>query len=248
MRELRREVPVTVKYGAGIVPPVSYTITWEPPRSRGMRFSRYETSQILIAVAAMTLAFTIAQLGGMYSIGFYLEVGGPEFLALIAFASFVAVITAFLFHELAHKAVAQRYGCFAEFRMYPMGLLLGIVTAALGFLFAAPGAVMISGPVSPRQNVRISAAGPGTNLVIATAFVGIAVALGTVRSDLTDLARILIGTIAFVNLFLGGFNLIPFPPLDGSKIFAFDKVTWVAMVVALVAIGAGAWYLGVIHF
>src|SRR6266540_1747740 len=141
-----------------------------------MRFSGSELTQIIVAVAALTLAFTIAQIGGVYAIGFTGR--SLELLGLIALASFVAVITAFLLHELAHKALAQRYGCHAEFRAFPMGLLLGILTAAFGFLFAAPGAVMISGSVSPRQNARISAAGPGTNFVLAATFFGLAIMVG----------------------------------------------------------------------
>src|SRR3970282_1931359 len=99
---------------------VSYTVRWDPYRPRGMRFSPVEVTQILIAMAAMTLAFTLAQASGLAGVAYLAGIGGWGILALIAVASFVAVITAFLLHELAHKAVAQRYGCFAEFRMYPM--------------------------------------------------------------------------------------------------------------------------------
>src|SRR2546425_7841333 len=162
-----------------------------------MRFSGTELTQIVIAVAALTLAFTIAQIGGVYAFGF--SSANLSELGLIALASFVAVITAFLLHELAHKALAQRYGCYAEFRAYPMGLLIGILTAAFGFLFAAPGAVMISGSVSPRQNARISAAGPGTNFALAGTFFGLWLVLGAGPDPLVPQ---LIATVAFVNLFL----------------------------------------------
>ena len=158
-------------------------------------------------------------------------------------ASFVAVITAFLLHELAHKALAQRYGCYAEFRAYPMGLLLGILTAAFGFLFAAPGAVMISGSVSSRQNARISAVGPGTNFALAGAFFGLWFGFGAGPDSLVPQ---LIATVAFVNLFLGGFNMVPFPPLDGSKIFAYNRPMWVGMVVVLVALAYVGWTLRLI--
>jgi Zn-dependent protease len=223
-----------------------YYVRIEPTGPR-VRFSGPEIVQILLAVGAMTLAFAIASLGGVNGFGFAVELG-PAFLLIVVLASFVGVVTAFLLHELAHKAVAQRYGCFAEFRAYPMGLLLGIATAALGFLFAAPGAVMVSGPVTPKQNARISAAGPGTNLVLAAGFIGLATLLGVSGGPLSNLASYFVGSIAFVNLFLGGFNLVPFPPLDGSKILLHDKVMWASLVVALVAIGYVGWTLGVIRF
>jgi Zn-dependent protease len=49
---------------------------------------------------------------------------------------------------------------------------------------------------------------------------------------------VLVGMVAFVNLFLGFFNLLPFPPLDGSRIFSINKPLWVAMLV-----GVGVVYL-----
>jgi len=212
-----------------------------------MRFSGFEIRQILIAVAAMTLAFALVFLGGVYGLS-DIRFLGPVGLALVFGSSFVAVVTAFLLHELAHKAVAQRYGCFAEFRAYPMGLVLGIITAAMGFLFAAPGAVMVSGAVNGRQNARISAAGPGTNLALGAGFIGVAILLGVSADPIANAASYFVGNIAFVNLFLGGFNLVPFPPLDGSKILASDRVLWVALVVTLVALGYGGWTAGVIRF
>lgn len=226
---------------------MSYYPQIGPSRRRGLQFSRTEVVQILIAMGALTLAFAIILVpGGISGLAFLLEEGLGFLLALVFGVALLAVVTAFLLHELAHKAVAQRYGCFAEFRYYPMGLLLGVVTAALGFIFAAPGAVMISGPVTPKQHVRISAVGPGTNLVIAAAFLGAAVAFGVPGGLYASTASLVLGVGAFVNLFLGGFNLIPFGPLDGAKIFAYDKVLWVAMVAALVGIGVVGWQLGFI--
>jgi len=210
-----------------------------------MRFSPFEVRHILLAVGAMTLAFSMATVGGADALLRAWDWGGPVLVGIIVLSSFVAVLTAFLLHELMHKKVAQRYGCFAEFRAYPMGLVLGVLTAAFGFMFAAPGAVMVSGQVSGRQNVRISAAGPATNLALAAGFMGLALALGASLNPLVSLASYLVASIAFVNLFLGFFNLIPFPPLDGSKIFAFDKPLWVGMIAATAALYAAGWYVGV---
>ncbi|MBI4415720.1 MAG: site-2 protease family protein [Euryarchaeota archaeon] len=213
---------------------MSYYIRVEPAPRR-MRFSSREIFEILVAVVVLTIAFTLAQVGGLFRLQLYLQLGGGSFLLLLLGSSFVAVITAFVLHELAHKAVAQRYGCFAEFRFYLGGLALGVLTAMFGLMFAAPGAVVISGSVNARQHVRISAAGPGTNLAVAAGFIGVAFALGGVERG-TDIAATFVGSIAFVNLFLGFFNLIPFPPLDGSKIFALDKVIWIGMVAVLAAL------------
>ena len=46
--------------------------------------------------------------------------------------SLVAVSTGFLMHELMHKFVAQRYGAWAEFRVFPLGLMMAILFSFFG--------------------------------------------------------------------------------------------------------------------
>eukprot|EP01052_Picozoa_sp_SAG31_P042888 SAG31_NODE_6961_length_1833_cov_1.887543_1_plen_176_part_00 len=77
-----------------------------------------------------------------------------------------AVGLAFILHEIGHKIVAKKYGCWAEFRADPKGLRFGIImlSFSLGFLFMAPGAVMVSGLLKRRYNGYIAAVGPLTNL------------------------------------------------------------------------------------
>ena len=84
-----------------------------------------------------------------------------------------------MLHELAHKIVAQRNGAWAEFRAYPLGLVLAVVSALLGFILAAPGAVYIQGAISRKQDGKISIAGPLTNLGLGLAFLGLGLGLQT---------------------------------------------------------------------
>ncbi len=67
--------------------------------------------------------------------------------------------------------------------------------------------------------VLVAVAGSATNILLAVIF-GLIVRFGstpltTGSTLLSEPALALAGTIAFTNLFLGLFNLIPFPPLDG---------------------------------
>ena len=134
----------------------------------------------------------------------------------------ISLITAgigFLFHELAHKLVAQRYGCVAEFRSFDQMLYLAVGLAFLvGFIFAAPGAVMISGMITRKENGVISLAGPLTNYVLAMIFL----ALLFFYPPLSMIFQ----TGFFINLWLGLFNMIPFGPLDGTKVFSWNKAVW----------------------
>ena len=104
-------------------------------------FSRIEITHIIISMIVLTFAFAIAfPKSTVISGGFKLE-DFPYHLLL----SFLGIATAFFFHEISHKFMAQRYGLWAEYRMFPSGLLLSLILSFTGFVFAAPGAVMFQG-------------------------------------------------------------------------------------------------------
>ena len=129
----------------------------------------------------------------------------------------------FLLHELGHKFVAQRYGCFAEFRSFDNMLIMAIAMSFFGFVFAAPGAVMISGRVNIKRNGIISAAGPLVNLVLAVLFLP----LFLIPSQFLQLVA-LYGFI--INSWLALFNMIPVWMFDGRKIWRWNKAVYFAMV------------------
>ncbi|MBR4685394.1 MAG: site-2 protease family protein [Candidatus Methanomethylophilaceae archaeon] len=132
----------------------------------------------------------------------------------------VLVVVSFLFHEFGHKFMAQKFGLWSEYRMWPAGLGITLVTSLLGFLFASPGAVVIMGNMDKEMNGKVSIAGPIVNIVLCV--------IGIVVFSLTTntLTYIFFFMLANINAILALFNLIPIPPLDGSKIFAWNKVIW----------------------
>lgn len=203
--------------------------TWQ---KRGL--SGTEKRHLLIALGVLTLAFAISFSGGLPGL---LSAGFPIFLLI----SFISVGTAFLFHELAHRKLARSYGCWAEFRMWRWGLMLALLFSFFGFVFAAPGAVMIRGRITREQNGKISAAGPATNWLVGAAFV--------TASFFTSLYGIgfwpfLLAFVAFVNLFIGGFNLLPLGPLDGRKIFSWSVKNYILLVILIGGTLAAGYYLG----
>lgn len=183
-----------------------------------VRTSRTELIDIGKAWLALSLAFAFVYSGAHLLGGELNKVWSGQFLQLFVIALFTAGL-GFLLHELAHKFVAQRYGCMAEFRAWDQFLYLAVGLAVMvGFIFAAPGAVMISGMVTRKENGIISVAGPLTNYVLGLIFLGLLLfypAYGSIFS------------IGFgINMWLGLFNLIPFGPLDGAKVFHWNKVVW----------------------
>ena len=186
-----------------------------------IKFSEAELIDLLWAWAAISFAFAVLLGGGIRGLG----EGFPERLILAA----MTVGVAFLLHELAHKFIAQKYGYWAEFRRFSFGLILAVFLSFFGFIFAAPGAVMIAGLASKEQNGKISVAGPLTNIILA----GLFLLLGTFLAAFelfTPLLQSIVGFGTMINAWLALFNMIPIPPLDGSKVISWSFPAWIGIV------------------
>ena len=204
------------------------------PHSK-MAFSDYEREQLRESIGFLTLAFALALSNGLFVV-----MDDPSILITTLPLAFAAVMTGFLLHELAHKWMAQQYGCWAEYRGNKNGLYFALAMSAFGFLLAAPGAVMVSGRITDRQNGIIAAVGPLTNIAIA--IVALPIYIFTVGLDwpislLGELARFII----IINLILGGFNMIPVQPLDGSKVIMWSKTAYLGIIAAIFALAMVYW-------
>ena len=135
-----------------------------------------------------------------------------------------------LFHELSHSFVARRYG--TKIRSITLFILGGV-------------AQMEEIPKEPRKEAKVSAAGPAFSMsigIIASAIYYIfgPVSLTAPGATFRDAALIVVGIIAFYNVLLGLFNLIPAFPMDGGRIlrawFA-TRMTYIDATKKAVAVG-----------
>ncbi|MBX0323105.1 metalloprotease [Halomicroarcula sp. F13] len=207
-----------------------------------LTFSRDEVQDLLIAWLALGVAFTLLLERELRS-ALLGQVGGLTLSAVVQtlVVSLLTVGVGFLLHELAHKVVAVRFGQVAAFKADYRMLGFAIVGALIGFLFAAPGAVVHRGRITARENGLIALAGPVTNILLAVVFfVPFVVALLAGTSGiLWDLAR----RGLQINLFLAGFNMLPFGPLDGRKVRAWSTLVFLAVAVPSILLAVGALFL-----
>ncbi|MCG8419254.1 MAG: M50 family metallopeptidase [Proteobacteria bacterium] len=156
--------------------------------------------------------------------GFPVEVN-LSFLILLGFvllfwgglAGVSAVLILFasvLLHELGHALVA-RY--------------LGVAVAGIEMHFFGGAAKMASQPKTANDEVLIAAAGPAVSFALG--------GLGFLLGGLTGVS--FIQWIGWINVILGGFNLIPALPMDGGRIlralltrkYTFERATEISVTI-----------------
>jgi Zn-dependent protease len=209
---------------------------YNPVPQGKIRFGKTEIRHIAIALAVLTIAFTNV-LAPMVNFKIQGDVVMIYLYALII--SFVVVTAAFFTHEMAHKLMAQRQGAWAEFRMFPLGLIMAFVFSFMGLIFAAPGAVYIQGVKDSRQNGIISFAGPAVNLILGVPFMAVAFLF-----NIGGILGLFIFLMGYINVFLAFFNMLPIPPLDGSKIFRWNPIIYVSALVTSIVFVAIPYILG----
>jgi Zn-dependent protease len=152
---------------------------------------------------------------------------------------FGCIIVAVILHEISHGVVALWFGDrtakeagrltlnpiphidpFGSIVLPAMGAILGIPVVA----WAKPVPVDPSRMHHPRRDMLfVSLAGPATNfLLMIVAALAARAAYASITPvyffDQLPLGVLILFLFAVVNLFLGLFNLLPIPPLDGSSL------------------------------
>ncbi len=136
----------------------------------------------------------------------------------------VPLLYSIIIHELAHGWVAFRMGdmtakWMGRLTLNPLRHLDPIGTLMLfifGFGWAKPVPVNIGNMRNQRLGlVLTSAAGITANFIVA--FLSILL-LRLLQPDPSGTVATVLQVMAYINIILAAFNLIPIPPLDGSKI------------------------------
>src|SRR3989344_9092933 len=148
---------------------------------------------------------------------------------------FIILIFSVVIHEVSHGVVADHFGDSTARdagrltlnpipHIDPYGsillpLILWVATAGQFVLGAAkPVPVNFQNLRNPKRDMAlVELAGPASNFILAIAC---ALPLRFILVDITTPGGEFLLQVVRLNLILGIFNLIPIPPLDGSKIVA----------------------------
>lgn len=156
---------------------------------------------------------------------------------MLFLAGFIILIFSIILHEVAHGYMADRLGdptarLAKRLTLNPLPHIDPLMSVLLPLLLIFSGSPVIFGaakpvPIDPfnfregRKDLGlVGLAGPGINLVLALggALLAKILLLFPIPGVLDYYIYSLLKTLVFYNLLLAAFNLIPIPPLDGSRI------------------------------
>ena len=148
----------------------------------------------------------------------------------------VTILLSMTLHEAMHAFMGHFLGddtakAQGRLTLNPLKHIDPVMTIALPVVLAIMGGPIFGGakpvPFNPHQvrygewgAAMVALAGPLTNLLIAFVVFGVGVILGVISSDgiAMNLAGTIIWTAVQVNLGFFIFNILPIPPLDGSRV------------------------------
>jgi Zn-dependent protease/predicted transcriptional regulator len=121
---------------------------------------------------------------------------------IIAVATAALFFTSLFAHEVSHALVAERNG---------------IGVRRITFWLFGGVSELESEALTPQADFRIAIVGPITSFLLAGFYGGAGFILHRLSSG-SDVMVSALGWLAWMNLLLGGFNLIPGAPLDGGRV------------------------------
>ena len=149
-------------------------------------------------------------------------------IAILFLARLFVVFCTLPVHEYAHAFVADKLGdktarLSGRLTLNPMAhidILGAIMILFVGFGYAKPVPVNPHNFKNPKKGMAITAlAGPFSNILMAVVFMFLSNALSLFGNSLFVQAfYVFFSFAASINIGLAVFNLIPIPPLDGSRV------------------------------
>lgn len=182
-----------------------------------MKFTAPEIKDISITIVSLSIILVLKDL----------STGLPWMSSMIS--ALLVVSTSLIIKLIMQKITAQKYDCDAVYKfnynLFFIAVLLALITNG-AVVFAAIGSIMITSSlytrlghkfvnITQRETGLVALSGPLANIIFSL----LSIVLYPINPSLFQ-------SFLNFNVFMALFNLIPFPPLDGSKVIWWNRLLW----------------------
>lgn len=202
--------------------------------NRYFKFGAEEAKGLIISILVVAFIVSFRKWGP-----------GAEFNLMLGlknlFISILLVALIVLINQAGHRIIGLGFGYRVEYKMWWYGLLIGLLLAFVsrGYIwFLAPGGIFIH--MMPGHRLGKFRYGPNTNLFGHTALAGpiAGILFGTSLKAIDvwfHLNSAAIQQIFLIGLIYGAYQLLPIPPLAGSRIFFASRLVYVFVASSIIA-------------
>lgn len=181
----------------------------------------------LSALEIGVIFFTSVFLGAAFMITNKIDLSNLSLWLVYILVAGVAVIL----HDLAHRYVAWRYGVTTEYKFWFLGTIIMFITAIFfHVVYSSPSRLAINDPekLTVKQQAIVYGSGPVVSLIVFVAFLAL-VPFGGFAATVGLLG-------ATMNLLTAVYALMPLEPMDGRKIYKWNKGIWLVLFVPMLAL------------
>jgi len=178
------------------------------------------------ALEMIVILFTSVFLGLAFMITNKIDLGSPSDWLIYILVAGLAVSL----HDLTHRYVAWRYGVPTEYKFWFLGTIIMFITAlAFGAVYSSPSRLAIEreNELSARQKAVVYGSGPIVSVILFLVFLAML--------PLGGMAATIGGIGATMNLLTATYAMMPFDPMDGRKVYKWNRPVWAAMFVPMIA-------------
>ena len=179
-----------------------------------VKYTKREVGDLLISILILGFAF----------MNLIFEPTFPNY-----FLALGLTVLCYFPRELIQRIYSRRMSMYSQYRIWIPGVLAGILSSFIGFVFAAVGSIDFSLKYYERYGRK--------QIGISVKQIGLAILSGYWYSIIFGVISILIGflgvpiffVIAKINFYIAFFNMIPIAKLDGVKIIRWRPLLWVCL-------------------
>ncbi|VVB76406.1 Uncharacterised protein [Candidatus Tiddalikarchaeum anstoanum] len=185
-------------------------------------FNKKELLELSLSILALAFMFALKDivLGSLWFVSVLI------YIVTVSISVFTKIIT--------QKVVAQKFDCAVNYSISYNLLLIGLLVALLlngSLVFAATGTIIITSAYFTRLGYKFVNLTNMERGIIALSGTITNILLALISLLLYPLSPTIFQQLININVLMAVFNMMPFPPFEGSIIFWWNRMIWVMAII-----------------